>query len=357
MTTQAKAEANRKNALLSTGPRSAAGKERASRNALRHGLRSEALAVLPFEAAAAWEEHRDGVVRSLAPAGALEQALAIRVALCLWRLQRVAVFEAATATAAIGAVSAEAQRRADRDAEDKYDDAFASALDVEADRLRKAEKKLNEARLLLTESEEDMAAIELIASDSEDASPVGGGAAGNLLETSEGQLPEREDDDGGNLVDDALVLRLGVPKQEISDCWEWDGWTIGMVRQGMSEIAATSGFPEDKLLARTLKVCRQDVEAKRQQVAQLNAKAQAIRRRVKVAEDQDRLNRLLPDTATLDKLTRYEAHVSRQLYQALHELEGLQALRAAAAAIAPPAPLDVTVAGPMQALENAAEGR
>ena len=34
--------------------------------------------------------------------------------------------------------------------------------------------------------------------------------------------------------------------------------------------------------------------------------------------------RILPDDKTLEKISRYEAHLSRQLYHALHELENLQ---------------------------------
>ena len=34
--------------------------------------------------------------------------------------------------------------------------------------------------------------------------------------------------------------------------------------------------------------------------------------------------RILPDDKTLEKIGRYEAHLSRQLYLALHELENLQ---------------------------------
>ena len=34
--------------------------------------------------------------------------------------------------------------------------------------------------------------------------------------------------------------------------------------------------------------------------------------------------RLLSDETTLQKIARYEAHLSRQLYQAMHELEALQ---------------------------------
>src|SRR4051812_17110843 len=103
MSTPTQIDANRKNASLSTGPKTPSGKARSSRNAARHGFRSE-LAVLPFEQADAWEQHRDGVVRSLAPVGTLEEALAVRAALCLWRLQRVAVYEAGTATADIESV-------------------------------------------------------------------------------------------------------------------------------------------------------------------------------------------------------------------------------------------------------------
>jgi hypothetical protein len=34
--------------------------------------------------------------------------------------------------------------------------------------------------------------------------------------------------------------------------------------------------------------------------------------------------RILPDEKALEKIGRYEAHLSRQLYHALHELENLQ---------------------------------
>ncbi len=37
--------------------------------------------------------------------------------------------------------------------------------------------------------------------------------------------------------------------------------------------------------------------------------------------------RILPDDKTLEKISRYEAHLSRQLYHALHELENLQKRR------------------------------
>ena len=50
LTAEERAAINRENALKSTGPRSAEGKERASRNALKHGLRAETFAISPEEA-------------------------------------------------------------------------------------------------------------------------------------------------------------------------------------------------------------------------------------------------------------------------------------------------------------------
>ena len=48
MTSLKQIEANRRNALKSTGPRSEEGKQRASRNALRHGLTAETI-IEPLE--------------------------------------------------------------------------------------------------------------------------------------------------------------------------------------------------------------------------------------------------------------------------------------------------------------------
>jgi hypothetical protein len=52
--------------------------------------------------------------------------------------------------------------------------------------------------------------------------------------------------------------------------------------------------------------------------------------------------RILPDEKTLVKISRYEAHLSRQLYQALHELENLQKHRTTGEGV-PLARLDVQV--------------
>lgn len=100
MTTPAKVEANRRNALRSTGPRTAACKALVARNSVRHGVFAH-LPVLPGESPYEWDRHRAGVIASLAPVGLLERTLAERAALILWRLARLARFEVGVTAAAV----------------------------------------------------------------------------------------------------------------------------------------------------------------------------------------------------------------------------------------------------------------
>jgi hypothetical protein len=68
-------EANRRNVLQSTGPRTAEGVEAVKNNALRHGLRA-IQTVVSGEDPDAWEAHRAAVNGDVKPPGALELALA-----------------------------------------------------------------------------------------------------------------------------------------------------------------------------------------------------------------------------------------------------------------------------------------
>ena len=94
MATKRQTKANRRNAQKSTGPKTEAGKAASSRNALSHGLTAEFLVLLPDEDGDAFERLRGGVIADLAPAGALQEVLAERAAVLLWRLDRVARMEA-----------------------------------------------------------------------------------------------------------------------------------------------------------------------------------------------------------------------------------------------------------------------
>jgi hypothetical protein len=90
----ARTTANAANARLSTGPRTAAGIARSSKNAVRHGLASASVVVLDrVENGAEYEAMLNDVFDDVAPVGAVETYLAERLAQLLWRLRRVLRFE------------------------------------------------------------------------------------------------------------------------------------------------------------------------------------------------------------------------------------------------------------------------
>jgi hypothetical protein len=109
---------------------------------------------------------------------------------------------------------------------------------------------------------------------------------------------------------------------------EWDGWSVSLVRECISAIAAVAGEDEEQLQEAATERARLDI---------ISARAAAER----VEQELARMGRerLLPDDKTLEKVARYEAHLSRLFHKALHELEALQVRRAGS--VAPLARLDV----------------
>jgi hypothetical protein len=133
----------------------------------------------------------------------------------------------------------------------------------------------------------------------------------------------------GEIDPEELLESISAPGLPDSDSWEgYEGWTAGTVRAVLENIAqATDEEPEELLEAATR-----------------NARFKAERTRLeaeKVERDLKHMarERLLPDDKTLEKIARYEAHLSRLLHKSLHELEALQIRRSGGAA--PLARLDV----------------
>ena len=86
------ANINRANAQYSTGPKTEAGKHRASLNALRHGLTGQ-IVVMPSEDLAAYQRHVKNFNDEYHPANATESQLAQSLADAAWRLNRIAALE------------------------------------------------------------------------------------------------------------------------------------------------------------------------------------------------------------------------------------------------------------------------
>jgi hypothetical protein len=87
-------EANRRNALKSTGPTTQAGKDRSRRNAIRHGLTAETV-IAVLEDTEDYQSFEAAVTADYEAETAVERELVLRLASILWRLRRATSIETA----------------------------------------------------------------------------------------------------------------------------------------------------------------------------------------------------------------------------------------------------------------------
>src|SRR5262245_4847562 len=92
MSTLKQIQANRLNALKSTGPKTSLGKERSRFNAIRHGLTAETV-IVGFEDAHDYEAFEATVIADYDAQSAVERELVLRLASVLWRLRRATGIE------------------------------------------------------------------------------------------------------------------------------------------------------------------------------------------------------------------------------------------------------------------------
>lgn len=315
--TDKKLAANKRNALASTGPKTEEGKRRSSMNAVRHGLRSVSLAVPHLESPEDWEAHRTLTVASLAAVGYMETLLAERAAALLWRLGRAVRYEAEMVSlwmeAATGAGVTETS----------LNSLIASPVVSLED--------LEDSAEYLKEVSETLFRV----SDLKGKAKVSGKDAVLVLDEAadyfEVFLYEGQED----------VVELGLPGVPDGSPWEdWTGWTRDLVDLGVQRIAAAGRerHPEWNETVRTDDPWR---------LVTLNASMEATAARKQyearvAAREADLRKRLLPEDGTMEKVTRYEAHLERSLFRTLHELQRLQAARGEG--VGPvPAVLDVDV--------------
>ena len=96
MTTEKQIEANKRNALVSTGPLTPEGKALVSQNAVKHGIFAKDLIITAGDGKEDEQEHKellDGLILSLHPSGQMECLLVEKIAVDYWRLRRVLRFE------------------------------------------------------------------------------------------------------------------------------------------------------------------------------------------------------------------------------------------------------------------------
>ena len=92
MTSYRQIEANRRNALRSTGPKTEAGKQVSRCNAVRHGLTAETV-ISALEDAEDYKAFEAAITADYDAQSAVERELVLRLASVLWRLRRATTME------------------------------------------------------------------------------------------------------------------------------------------------------------------------------------------------------------------------------------------------------------------------
>jgi hypothetical protein len=87
MTSYRQIEANRRNALMSTGPKTEFGKRASRCNAVRHGLTAETV-LSALEDAEDYKAFEAAITADYDAQSAVERELVLRLASILWRLRR-----------------------------------------------------------------------------------------------------------------------------------------------------------------------------------------------------------------------------------------------------------------------------
>jgi hypothetical protein len=277
------------------GPKTAQGKAVVRWNATRHGISSPKPVVPGLEKQEDWESHRDGIMENLSPIGHLEITLAERIALLCWRLHRVTRFETGSIAVSQEQVEEDIHRMA-RLLRSLHENPYTSTHPEDIRFEAKHYKQVHSVLRRFPSLEPDKTL------KGTDASSV---VWGVLMEVKKAAKEE---------IDEVALDLPGVPEDAMIE--ELPAMKVADVRGCVEAIAAHASLdPDDLLEAATYEAGYQARHAahKKEEVEK------EISRKVR--------ERILPDDKTLEKISRYEAHLSRQLYHALHELENLQKYR------------------------------
>ncbi len=333
MSTLAKIEANQRNAQLSTGPRTAEGRVIVSRNATKHGIFAAA-PVLPGENADEWEAHRGGTVASLAPLGLLEVNLAERIALLLWRLQRLARYEAETVAAGME----DAEVPALPPPKDPVPALFPpSQQPTREDQLRDLREELRTARRELAEV---VAARDYFTADVGPDVAVPFAVAEGILEAALGcaETAENLRSDPPAVGSKALMWKLGLTGADPRTV----AWTPDLIRRGLAVYAHFTEEPVEQFVGAVRADLEEWADELARTVRRLEREAAAVARLLDDRVAREQAAKLLPGDGHDERIAKYERHLHSLLTSTLHELERLQARREGDS-VPPPIVADVNV--------------
>ena len=295
---------------------------RAAQNALSHGLRSHVPIIPGVESEDDWLAHHAGFVVQYSPVGQLEVLLVDRISFGFWRLLRVARYETLLVTHSDPNARPEPYPGEDASADDTADGDSDEDVDDEndADEWQKFEnERPQQARDLLHQFDAVMYADETQAVDPEDALAVIDAIRGRVC-----GFP---------------LSSFAVPGTKDSPLTEHTAWTGGLVRRTIRAICERFKKNPASELSTTVDFLREVAE--RDSLPD-GVPTGTVRSAGTAGATGHTLSPLarhpMPPAHILDRLVRYEAHITRDLRQWMADLERVQARRLGRLERQPPPP-------------------
>jgi hypothetical protein len=300
--------ANRRNALRSTGPKTEVGRRAVSRNAITHGILAREVVITAGDGEESLEEFHalvESLANSYLPVGVVEETLVQTIATALWRKTRV-----------IRAENGEIRKQLDS---------------LRVDRALRNSNKAN-LHLALTEMGFGLYNVE---------NPADGkvSTAERWSAMQAAQCNLREDRSGLGYLTALLKIAKSeittdghlserIAKQIFSAFGLWNYFlAISCLRATPPEVK-TGPPPSEKVVEKPVEQEHADVIALiEDQLEMLGLFKEYASEREKLAADAEARSFNLPSADATDKLLRYEAHLDRQLYRAMDQLERLQRQR------------------------------
>jgi hypothetical protein len=319
-TSEAMILANRANAALSTGPRSAAGKAVSALNRTTCGLFAATVVVeAAGESAADWEAFRAGVLDDLRPVGVIEDELVVTIAGLLWRKRRVATYEAAALTAGIGELPP------DPDAvgpERTWTGIDPQTSEPPTTRLAHLRAVLRSSRARLADHRAAAAVVAALVtglSDDPEARAVGSDIGRAVLLAAGVVL-------GWPWQPDPWAAVLAACEMTPTSVWGRT-WTAGELRAVLDRAAVTAGREPAALLADVAAQLAAEVANVEEAIADRERAEVALVGEMRVARVRAAAAGLLADDKVIDRVVRAEGHLQRQLERTVAVLEQLQERR------------------------------
>lgn len=301
-------QANRRNALRSTGPKTERGKRTVARNAIKHGFLAQEVVITAGDGKESLEAFHE-LVKQLCeyydPVGVVEESLVQTIATCWWRKARVIRAENGEIRKRLDTLAVD---RALRNSDKANLDLALSQMDVH---LYSTENQADQQ----VSSRDRWSAIQVAQSDlRRHHSSLAYLSA--LLEVAKSQMTR-----------DGYVTEELRKKIFNTFCF-WDHlFALTCLYAGPPEAKREDQLSEKVIDQQTDELRATVIALIDDRLEKINTFNEYATEREKLAVDAEARSFSLPPVDATDKLLRYEAHVDRQLYRAMDQLERLQRQR------------------------------